>query len=559
MRNRIAIVLCAAALCLGAARADTRVALVIGNSTYRNVAPLANPENDARQVAAALRRVGFSTVEVRSNLGSTDMRNALQAFTRQAEHADVAVVYYAGHGMEVGGSNYLIPVDAELARQTDLNFEAIPLAMVLDAVSGARRLKIVVLDACRNNPFAGHMKGAGTRAIGRGLARIEPESNDTLVAYAAKDGTTADDGTGGNSPFATAFAKEIATPGLEVRLLFGKVRDDVYRATNKKQEPFVYGSLGGDAFYFVAPAGSSATVMVTPSAPATDPKAIELAFWQSVAASEDIASLQSYLDKYPKGEFAGLARARIKALKKPAPAVATVASVAPPPARRPPSATDTRAEEMALWNAVADSDDAAALQSYLDRYPYGTFANAARAKIATLRKYGAQAGRHSLGVDTKAVQVAYKMQGKIQNAAQRAEEAAAKGREEAAKDRKPTTGTSNGASWQYSGGSRVLGIGSHDGVVTWSDGTRYEGDWHDGKRAGYGVCSYADGTRYAGEWRDDRRTGLGVETDADGTHVQGEWREDKLHGYAARYDARGNVVEAAVYDFGVPRAGGRRR
>lgn len=544
---------------LGPAWADTRVALVIGNSGYRNVAPLTNPAKDAAQVAAALKRIGFTSVDVQYDLGAAGMRAALQTFTRKAEDADVAVVYYAGHGMEVGGTNYLIPVDAALARETDLNFEAIPLGMVMDTVSSARRLKMVVLDACRNNPFSGHMKGGGTRAIGRGLARVEPDGTNTLVAYAAKDGTTADDGSGEHSPFAVAFVKEITTPGLEVRLLFGKVRDDVYQATNKKQEPFVYGSLGGDAFYFVAPAGSATAVVIEPKSTGIDPKQIELAFWQSVSAGDDEAALQSYLDKYPQGEFSALARAKIAVLKKKGKQTAMAAP--------PPPAVDAKALELALWNAVAASNDAAQLQSYLDKYPGGTFANVARAKIVALQNRAsaspavvAAPGRtRASRADGKAVAVAYKLQTKILQIVQRAEEAARLGREAAAADKaKPQNGSGTGGTWQYSGGSRMLGIGSHYGVTVWSDGARYEGDWRSGQRDGYGVCTYADGSRYAGEWRGDRRAGMGVETDPDGSRIQGEWRDDKLNGYGAKYDAAGTLVEADTYSYGAPRNGVRR-
>jgi hypothetical protein len=297
------------------ASAETRVALVIGNANYANVARLGNPISDAQTVAAALRKVGFTTVTVQSDLGVMAMRQALQNFGALAASSDVALVYYAGHGMEAGGVNYLIPVDAKLATSRDLEFEAVSLDLVLHAVEGAHRLKLVVLDACRNNPFAAQMQ-SDNRAIGRGLARIEPEG-DTLVAYAAKAGTTANDGTTGNSPFATAFARDIALPGIDVRILLGKVRDDVLQATNRQQEPFTYGSLGGDQFYFVPPTSGTTVASLSPqTVPAVDQKAMELQVWNDVKDSGDVGQIQSYLDQYPKGTFAGVARARIAALGK---------------------------------------------------------------------------------------------------------------------------------------------------------------------------------------------------------------------------------------------------
>ena len=172
-----------------------------------------------------------------------------------AETADWAVVYYAGHGMEVGGINYLIPTDAKIAVDRDIGFEAVPLEQVLNAAERAKKLRLVILDACRDNPFANQMKRTLTvasRSVSRGLAAVEPEAG-TLVVYAAKDGETALDGDGINSPFASAFVKNLPTPGLEVRRLFDFVRDDVMEATGRKQKPFSYGSISGrQDFYFVA-------------------------------------------------------------------------------------------------------------------------------------------------------------------------------------------------------------------------------------------------------------------------------------------------------------------
>jgi uncharacterized caspase-like protein len=176
-------------------------------------------------------------------------------FAARAETADWAVVYYAGHGMEVGGVNYLIPIDAKIAADRDIGFEAVPLEQILNAAERAKKLRLVILDACRDNPFANQMKRTLTvasRSVSQGLAAVEPEAG-TLVVYAAKDGETALDGDGISSPFASAFVKNLPTPGLEVRRLFDFVRDDVMEATGRKQKPFSYGSISGrQDFYFVA-------------------------------------------------------------------------------------------------------------------------------------------------------------------------------------------------------------------------------------------------------------------------------------------------------------------
>ncbi len=232
------------------ARRETRVALVIGNADYRNVARLPNPPRDAGAVAEGLRRVGFATVQVSSNLSRDGMIAALRAFEREAEKADWAVVYFAGHGIEVNGMNYLIPVDAALKADKDVQDEAVPLERVLSAIESARKLRLVILDACRDNPFMTTMKRSiASRSIGRGLAQVEPEGG-VLVAYAAKHGQVALDGDGANSPFVSALVKRLDTPGLDISLLFRLVRDDVLAATARQQEPYVYGSLPGEVLSF---------------------------------------------------------------------------------------------------------------------------------------------------------------------------------------------------------------------------------------------------------------------------------------------------------------------
>jgi tetratricopeptide (TPR) repeat protein len=231
---------------------DRRVALVIGNSAYTSVPALPNPERDAATVAATLRATGFQKVILENNLTREGLFNALRTFAADAEQSDWAVVYYAGHGIEINGTNYLIPVDAKLVIDRDVEFEAIALEKVMTAVEGARKLRLVLLDACRDNPFANQMRRSiASRSIGRGLAEIEPEAG-TLVVYSAKHGETALDGDGANSPFVTALINRMKTPGIEVRRLFDLVRDDVMAMTDRRQQPFSYGSVSGaEDFYFV--------------------------------------------------------------------------------------------------------------------------------------------------------------------------------------------------------------------------------------------------------------------------------------------------------------------
>jgi hypothetical protein len=229
---------------------DRRVALIIGNSAYREVPHLPNPTRDADLIGAALRRTGIEDVTIVHDLDRAGMVAALKTFSRKADAADWAVIYYAGHGIEIGGANYLIPIDAKLETDRDVAYEAISLDQVQSAIEDAHKLKLIVLDACRNNPFAAQMKmTAANRSIGRGLSPVEP-TGATLVVYAAKGGTSAEDGAGDDSAFALAFAKRIVEPGVEINMTFRFVRQDVLQTTGK-QEPFVYGSLPPENFYFV--------------------------------------------------------------------------------------------------------------------------------------------------------------------------------------------------------------------------------------------------------------------------------------------------------------------
>lgn len=232
--------------------AEGRVALVIGNADYATVGTLANPLADSQAVTSALKAAGFNDVKLVTDVSAENMRRELKEFSAKSSNAEIALIYYAGHGVEVANENYLVPVDAKLLRSTDIAFEAIPLSAVRSAVGGASKLRMVVLDACRNNPFK-LVGNNGTRAANRGLAQIEPGAGE-VVAYSAKEGTLAQDGpVNANSPFAQALVKSLQEPGLEIRLMFGRVRDDVLTATQNEQEPYTYASLGGEAIYLRPP------------------------------------------------------------------------------------------------------------------------------------------------------------------------------------------------------------------------------------------------------------------------------------------------------------------
>jgi uncharacterized caspase-like protein len=282
------------------------VALVLGNSNYKNAAVLPNPVNDAAAVAATLKGAGFDIVDSRLNLSAADMRRALRDFADQARDSDLAVVYYAGHGIEIDGTNYLIPTDATLQRDTDIYDEAFSLDRVLLTIEPARQLRLVIVDACRNNPFAETMKRTvSTRTVSRGLARIEPTTTNTLVAFAAKAGLTALDGNSKNSPYATALVKHIATPGLDVRRAFGFIRDDVLQATGNRQEPYLYGSLGG-ADIALVPVAATPTANPQANLQSEIRRDFELALQ---VGHKD--ALNAFLAQHPEGFYASLAKLQL--------------------------------------------------------------------------------------------------------------------------------------------------------------------------------------------------------------------------------------------------------
>ena len=219
------------------------------------------------------------------------------------------MVYYAGHGIEVDGGNYLIPVDARLERDTDIYDEGLSLDRILIAIEPAKKLRLVILDACRDNPFSRTMKRTvASRAIGQGLAKVEPTSPNVLIAYSAKAGSTAADGDGQNSPFTSALSHHLTKPGLDVRRAFGFVRDEVLKTTGNKQEPFVYGSLGGEDVPLVPARPAPAAA---PASPAPSPQAEARRDYELALQIGNKSALNAFLAQYPDGFYASLAKLQL--------------------------------------------------------------------------------------------------------------------------------------------------------------------------------------------------------------------------------------------------------
>ncbi len=376
------MIACAALAALFAtapASADKRVALVIGNGAYKNASKLPNPPNDAKAIAGMLQTAGFDAVELYENLGIREMRQAIVDFSDTARDAYTAIVYYSGHGIEVNGINYLIPVDAALNRDVDVPYETYSLDNLVQVLEPARRLRLIMLDACRDNPFVRSMKRTvGSRAVSRGLAAVEPTSVNTLIAYAAKAGSYALDGDGANSPYATAVLNNLAIPGLDLRIAFGRVRDDVLKMTKNRQEPFVYGSLGGTNVSIVVSSGPSDAPAAMPPQPSTSPVDRAAQAWSVIQNTTSVAVIEDFIRQYGSTSYGSMARARLEELKK-----SQVAATPPQQPASPPAQTGEAAQ---AWTVIQNTQSITVLEAFIVRFPGTFYADLARARIEELKK-----------------------------------------------------------------------------------------------------------------------------------------------------------------------------
>ena len=392
VRGRLGPALAAAGLALwaltAAAGAAGRVALVIGNAAYKHVPALPNPPKDAADVGAALARLGFAVTSL-DDAGYQDLRLGLLEFEEAAARSEIAVVFYAGHGIEMGGENYLVPVDAKLEKDRAVKHEAMGLHQVIASVEGASTLGMVILDACRDNPFAVRSSGM-KRSVRRGLARVKDADlpGTTIVAYAAKEGTTADDGKRGeNSPYTKALLKYLEEPGLELSMVFRLVHAEVKRETNGGQQPVRYGELPPEDVYLASAAvpplppkdTGTATAGGTPSSAAGDAA-------RAYEAAERAGTVTAYrivVGDFPNSTYAKLARAQIAKLEeKPKPIVVVggdpeddVAPVVPAP---------SPGEAARAYEAVERLDTVAAYRVFIRRFPGSYEAELARGHIAKL-------------------------------------------------------------------------------------------------------------------------------------------------------------------------------
>lgn len=304
-----------------AATSERRVALLLGNAGYKE-APLSNPVNDAQDVARALKELGFSVI-LQTNSSQKQMKQAIREFGTEIKNGAVAVFYYAGHGVQSKGRNYLIPIGATINSEAELEDEAVDLGFVLNFMENAQnRVNIVILDACRNNPFS-----TGTRSASRGLAQMDA-AKGTLIAFATSPGATALDGTGRNGVYTKYLLDSLRQPGAEVESVFKRVRKAVYQETAGKQIPWESSSLIGDFMFNNAASAETPrpSTESRPTAPAIDPAAFELAFWNEISNRRSPDDYRAYLEQYPNGRFARLARTRIEEFREETAAPASAAA-----------------------------------------------------------------------------------------------------------------------------------------------------------------------------------------------------------------------------------------
>lgn len=294
-----------------AADRSKRVALVIGNGAYANAPPLKNPPNDASLVATTLRRLGFE-VSVGTDRSQREMKQLIRQFgQRLRSGGGVGLFYYAGHGVQSKGHNYLVPVDADIQSEADLEDISVDVNYVLGMMDDAQNgLNIVILDACRNNPF-----GRGFRSAQGGLAQVKAPTG-TLIAYATSPDSTAADGDRGNSPYTEELVRQMEAPGVVLETMFRRVTEKVSARTAGRQEPWVSDNHKGD-FYFTEGVNTSNPLSKTDRPDNISEASREQALWDAVKDTSNIEDLKQYLAKYPNGAYVEAARVKLRGLEKP--------------------------------------------------------------------------------------------------------------------------------------------------------------------------------------------------------------------------------------------------
>ncbi len=366
---------------------EHRVALIVGNASYKT-SPLRNPVNDARAMRDKLQRMGFVVVYF-ENLQVRQVGAALREFRNAIRPGSVALFFYAGHGLQVRGENYLPTVDADLASEEDVPYQALSLSSVLNTMEDSKAaVNLVLLDACRNNPFARNF-----RSQAQGLARVQAPSG-TLIHYATRPGSVAEDGGGRHGTYTEALLKQIDEQGVPIETSLKRVTIRVREVTKGKQEPWMEGSLTGDFFFIASPGPQAQAPAPAPAAPAATTS--DEAAWRASESIGTAAAYQAYLSEYPRGLYAAAARIKLAGLAAPAPTAtpttsptsatspAPLAAAEPGPSVLSPVPPGTADAEAYTWREVQARATREHYEAFLQRYPRGRFAVAARNALRRL-------------------------------------------------------------------------------------------------------------------------------------------------------------------------------
>lgn len=504
---------------------EARVALVIGNSAYEQVGPLSNPSNDAAAIAGALRALDFTVIE-RQNVGRDGVFDALREFSATLSPNSLALFYYAGHGVQIDGINYIVPVDARLTSETLPELEAVSAADILGIMeaSGAG-LSVMVLDACRDNPFPEIKNRAD-----RGLAAMEAGAGQTLIAYATAPGAVADDGNGVHSPYTQALLQVIREPGLEIGLIFRKVRRLVRESTQGAQIPWISGTLE-DQFFLTAP-------NAPPDAATSDVLA-----WQAIQQITDVSpradALRHYLDRFPDGRFAMLAMLQLRDL-------GVAGAVAPDSEGSTRALTPDQLIEQEDDLTVFERQRIQQALRLMDLY-YGdidgVFGPGTREAI---RRFQSSLSVTASGYLTESERLGLAVAAADQ-AAQRAYEVATEARAARQQAMDIAAGAS-AVSGAFSDGAYtgqpLMGAGTSYGVLGLSAGDVFAGEFSQG-RAVLGVRSFANGDTFYGTLSDGLPQGFGVYDFAGGGEIAGQWAGGVVDGYAISSDYDGRRIAGA--------------
>ena len=547
----MAAMACALA-CASAAAAD-RVALLIGNNQYA-ATPLRNAVNDARDLGEALKELGFHVI-VRENASRKDMIDAIREFGQAIDGASTALFFYAGHAMQFKDRNYLIPIDAAMGSEEDVTFFSVEIGQIFDRMDRARtRFNFLILDACRDNPFA-----ASFKLTSAGLAQMSSPSG-TLIAYATAPGSVAADGFGRNGIYTKHILQNIRVPDLPVEIMFKRVRESVERETRRLQTPWDSSSLKGD-FAFNVSGGRTAGGASPAAGPSADMTlGIEREFWASVRDSNRPEDIRAYLDKYPNGNFASLAKNKLDALVRPTRIAAS--EPAPAPATRNPqpelaAAPQVAAEPVQQKPAEKPTVVASAPPSATAARPPQQQATAVAAPT-TPPAVPPKPAEPVLGREIAPGVREYTFaDGSIYRGAMRGTSLHGKG-EYVSKSFKYegefSDGLKQGAgTYVWENGDRYQGNFSEDrpdgrGRYQFTNGDAYEGDVKSGVIVGRGTYIAKSGDVFDGSFANGKPQGVGVYRFASGDRYEGEMDQGKLQGRGRYYSKNGDRFEAPFID-----------